>query len=141
MPVRSHIRSLPRRRTLVRSGVVALALGGLAVGASACSSTSSASSPAHSAGSAASVPASKMTVTIQNFAFHPASFTVKPGATITVTNKDSVTHTFTADSGAFNTGDISPGQTKTVTAPTKPGSYPYRCLIHQFMTGTLVVKA
>jgi len=117
---------------------VALALSGVAVGASACSSTSSATStPSHES----SAPVSQITVTIKNFAFHPASFTVKPGAKITVTNKDSVTHTFTADSGVFNTGDISPGATKTVTAPTKPGTYPYRCLIHQFMTGTLVVKS
>lgn len=129
---------VPRRRTLFRSGVVALALSGVALGASACSSTSSASSPSSHKSSA---PASQMTVTIKNFAFNPASFTVKPGAKIVVTNKDSVTHTFTSDSGAFTTGDINPGQSKTVTAPTKPGSYPYRCLIHQFMTGTLVVKS
>jgi len=132
---------LPRRRTLLRSGVVALALSGVAVGASACSSTSSTSSATSAPSHESSAPVSQITVTIKNFAFHPASFMVKPGAKITVTNKDSVTHTFTADSGVFNTGDISPGATKTVTAPTKPGTYPYRCLIHQFMTGTLVVKS
>jgi len=34
------------------------------------------------------------------------SATVAPGATVTVTNKDSVTHTLTATKGQFDTGDI-----------------------------------
>jgi plastocyanin len=61
---------------------------------------------------------------------------------VTVRNEDSVTHTLTdkADSKLFNTGPVSPGQTKTFKAPDKPGSYPFICTIHQFMTGTLVVR-
>jgi plastocyanin len=76
------------------------------------------------------------------FAFHPSSLTVKPGATVTVHNEDSVTHTLTdkANPKLFNTGDLSPGKTMTFKAPTKPGSYPYFCQIHQYMTGTLVVS-
>ena len=74
--------------------------------------------------------------------FSPASLTVSPGAVVTVKNEDSVTHTLTdkTDQTLFNTGPVGPGQTKTFKAPDKPGSYPFFCTIHQFMTGTLVVR-
>jgi plastocyanin len=74
--------------------------------------------------------------------FSPDSITVSPGAVVTVKNEDSVTHTLTdkANSSLFNTGPVSPGQTKTFKAPDKPGSYPFLCTIHQYMTGTLVVS-
>lgn len=77
---------------------------------------------------------------ISNYMFSPKMVTVKAGATVTVTNMDSVDHTLTSTSGAFDTGDVPGGQTKTFTAPTKAGSYPYICNIHQYMTGTLVVS-
>lgn len=80
-----------------------------------------------------------MHVTIKDFAFRPADLTVAPGATVIVTNRDPVTHTFTARDRRFNTGDIAPGRTVTVRAPSKPGRYGFLCLIHQYMTGTLVV--
>jgi plastocyanin len=81
-------------------------------------------------------------IVIHMFAFHPSKLTVAPGATVTVHNDDSVTHTLTdqANPKLFNTGHIAPGQTKTFKAPTKPGSYPYICMIHQFMAGTLIVR-
>lgn len=80
-------------------------------------------------------------VTISNFKFQPASFTVAPGAKITVVNNDSTTHTLTATKGgSFDTGDIAPGKSATITAPSKAGAFPYHCMIHPFMTGTLTVK-
>jgi plastocyanin len=79
-------------------------------------------------------------ITIKNFAFSPASITVAPGATVTVTNSDSVAHTVTSKTGGFDTGDIQAGQSQTFTAPNKAGSYPYICTIHQYMTGTLTVS-
>jgi plastocyanin len=113
---------------------------------SACSSSSSASSSSGSqtatGSSAAQKPATTDTIVIKNFMFAPASLTVAPGAVVTVKNEDSVTHTLTAktDQTLFNTGPVSPGQTKTFKAPDKPGSYPFFCTIHQYMTGTLVVR-
>jgi plastocyanin len=82
------------------------------------------------------------TIVIKNFMYSPMSLTVAPGATVHIHNEDSVTHTFTdkTDPGMFNTGDIAPGQTKTVKAPEKAGSYAYICMIHQFMSGTLRVS-
>jgi plastocyanin len=92
-----------------------------------------ASTPAHAASAM---------IVINMFAFHPASLTVAPGAMVTVRNADTATHTLTdeADPKLFSTGDIRPGQTKTFRAPAKAGRYPYICLIHQFMAGTLVVS-
>lgn len=80
------------------------------------------------------------TIVIKNFTFYPSSLTVTPGATVTVHNEDVATHTVTANDNQFNTGDVTPGSTKTFAAPTKPGSYGYICEIHQYMTGTLVVS-
>jgi plastocyanin len=125
----------------------------LVLALTACSSSSSTSSPASATatsaagatvtGSSAGLnPVTSDSVVIKNFAFSPASLTVSPRAVVTVRNEDSVTHTLTAkaDSTLFNTGPVSPGQTKTFKAPDKPGSYPFFCTIHQFMTGTLVVR-
>lgn len=85
-------------------------------------------------------PTSAITVTIKNFAFDPADFTVTPGATITVINHDQVIHTLTADDRAFNTGDIANGVPVTFNAPTRPGRYPFRDLLRPFMTGILSVS-
>jgi plastocyanin len=68
------------------------------------------------------------------------TLTVKPGTKVTVMNTDSVTHTLTADGGAFDTGDILPGTSTTFTAPATAGSYGYHCSIHLFMKATLVVS-
>ena len=107
-------------------------------GAAASSSMAMASSPAAQGSATASA---QDEVVIDNFAFSPVSLTVNPGQVVTVANHDSTTHTLTATTGnAFNTGDIAPGATATFTAPTKPGSYPYICSIHQFMHGTLIVR-
>ena len=77
-------------------------------------------------------------ITIQDFKFGPATLTVKPGAKVTVTNSDSTTHTATANGGAFDTGDLDPGKSKTITLA-KAGTYAYHCQIHSFMKGTIVV--
>ncbi|MGD0702366.1 MAG: cupredoxin domain-containing protein [Trebonia sp.] len=122
----------------------------LALVLTACgsSSSSSSSTPASSGGQtatgspAAGKSAGSDTIVIKNFMFSPMSLTVAPGAMVTVHNEDSVTHTLTdkADPKLFSTGDVGPGQTKTFKAPDKPGSYPFFCMIHQYMTGTLVVS-
>lgn len=115
----------------------------LVVGVAACGSsgtkTTSSTTPSSGAGS----PTAGATITIKDFAFHPQTDTVKPGATITVTNSDSTTHTLTATGsakGMFDTGNLNQGQSKTITAPSQPGSYPYLCQIHNYMTGTLKVS-
>ena len=79
------------------------------------------------------------TITIENFTFNtPAS--VPAGATIAVKNSDPAEHSVTADSGNTFNVEIEGGETKTFTAPSQPGSYPYHCSYHPMMHGTLVVK-
>lgn len=134
-PRRSHrLGGRPRRATL------AVVVAALATMASVAGCGSSGTGPARGApggsGSAGD------TIVIKNFAFSPANLSVSPGATVTVHNEDPTTHTVTATAPhdkAFNTGDIGANATVTFTAPTKAGSYPYICLIHQFMHGTLTV--
>jgi plastocyanin len=127
-------------------GLVAVALFGVAVLAGACSSGASSSSTSTTASGGASSgggspsTGGSATITIQNFSFSPAKITVTPGEKVTVTNKDSVAHTVTANDKKFNTGDIGAGKTVTFTAPSSAGSYPYMCNIHQYMTGMLTVK-
>jgi plastocyanin len=77
-------------------------------------------------------------VLITNFAFSPASLTVPAGTTVVWTNQDTVTHTVTAADKSFDSGNLLPGRTYSRTFTT-PGTYPYICQIHSFMTGTVTV--
>jgi plastocyanin len=80
-------------------------------------------------------------VTIQNFAFTPASITVTPGTTVTWTNKDNTAHTVTADSGnGPNSGQLQQGQTYSFTFQ-QAGTYAYHCTIHPEMKATVVVSS
>jgi plastocyanin len=106
----------------------------------ACGTRSSGSATATTTPGASAPAAGTTTITIKNFGFSPATLTVAAGARVTVHNDDSATHTVSAVSGAFNTGEVGPGGTVTFTAPTTAGNYPYVCMIHQFMHATLVVS-
>ena len=80
-------------------------------------------------------------IEISGFKFGPNSLTVKSGQVIKVTNRDSVGHTVTADDGtSFESGLLGKDQSGIITAPTKPGNYPYHCSPHPTMKGTLVVE-
>lgn len=144
------------RKITLLALVPALALGLSACGSSdtdagdssPTSSTSSAPSPSTSTSNTTTTPASpspsataeaeKAVISIKGFKYTvPAS--VAPGATISITNADPSAHTVTADDGAFDV-EIGPDGTATLTAPSKPGSYPFICSFHANMTGTLVVK-
>jgi plastocyanin len=129
------VRKPPRR---FRGGALVLVLAGALLLAACSSGGGSSSGSSSSSGSAGAT--STNALTISNFMFSPMSASVAPGATVKVTNKDSVTHTLTATNGEFDTGNIGPGQTKTFTAPSKAGTYSYICNIHQYMKGTIVVR-
>jgi len=89
----------------------------------------------------AQAPKEHVVLHIRGYAFVPATTTVAPGATITFVNDDEVAHTGTDPKGAFDTGNIAPGTSKTVTVrATSVGAVPYLCSIHQFMTGTIVIR-
>ncbi|MFA4955324.1 MAG: cupredoxin domain-containing protein [Patescibacteria group bacterium] len=80
-------------------------------------------------------------ITIQNFAFSPKTLTVKRGDAVVFKNSDSVTHTVTADGGAFDGGQIQSGSSYTLdTATLAAGSYAFHCAPHPTMTATLIVQ-
>lgn len=135
-----HNRCAVPWRVACRLRVVALAAAMVALlFLSACGSSSN-TNTATTTSPTSVAPTLAITVTIKNFAFHPADFTVNPAATITVINDDQVVHTLTAVDRAFNTGDITNGVPVTFTAPTQPGRYPFRDLLRPFMTGILTVS-
>ncbi len=129
----------------VAAGAVLLGIYSTSVASGAARTPSVATSASPASGSGGTTaPAHGVMITIVNFAFTPAHFTVSPGERVTVLNKDSVAHTFTAmpgsgSSASFNSGPIDPGKTKTVLAPTEPGTYAFYCSIHPFMTGAMKV--
>ena len=73
----------------------------------------------------------------QSYSPNPA--TVRVGQTVAWKNADSVTHTATANGGAFNTGNIAAGATSNPIAMTTAGSFAYLCTIHPSMVGSLTV--
>ena len=88
-----------------------------------------------------SAPTSQtVSVDISNFAFNPPTLTVKVGTTVTWTNKDSVTHTVTSDSGTLlDSPSIPPGQSFSFTF-TSSGTESYHCTIHPMMKGKIVIQ-
>jgi len=83
---------------------------------------------------------STVNVSIENFSFSPASISVSAGDTVVWTNNDSVAHTVTSTDGAFDTGDIAPGASASVTFE-NAGTFAYICSIHPSMTGSVDVAA
>ena len=79
-------------------------------------------------------------VQISGFAFVPAELTIMVGDTVTWTNLDSVIHTATSTTGAFDAGDLDQNESYSLTF-TAAGTYDYLCTPHPEMTGRIVVQA
>ena len=80
------------------------------------------------------------TVSIANFAFSPATLTVKVGTTVTWSNTDSATHTVTWADGSPASGSLTVGGTAYTRTFDSPGTFAYACGIHAAMKGTVVVE-
>lgn len=79
-------------------------------------------------------------VTIQGLAFHPDCFAATSASSISIQNKDSVTHTFTIDGTQVDV-TIQGGTTfNGESVGLAPGTYPFHCKIHSTMTGTVIVS-
>ncbi len=79
------------------------------------------------------------TVSIKNFAFSPASITVKTGTAVTWTNVDSAPHTVTELANAFDSGQIALSGVFKFTFATA-GTFTYHCTNHPMMAnGTVIV--
>ena len=88
----------------------------------------------------ASVPVAGDQVSIDNFAFAPATLTVKVGGTVTWTNRDEEPHTVAANDGSFHSPGMGTGATFSHTFASA-GTFDYVCSIHPMMHGTVVVTA
>ncbi len=112
---------------------------------STSSSTTSSSTSTTSQGGGGGA-ATAVTLIAQNLKFNGTNptITVKAGVqvTFTITNKDSVNHTF--DILTFygdSTGQIAPGSAKTLTVTLSAGTYTYRCADHpSLMTGQILAQ-
>ena len=87
---------------------------------------------------AAAAAGGRVPIQMKNFAFDPAATTVRVGQTLSWTNDDVVPHTATADQKAWDSGQMAPGRSFTVTV-TKPGTYGYTCANHPFMHAKVIV--
>jgi plastocyanin len=94
-----------------------------------------------SATSASAAPAAATAqVTIQNFAFAPATVTIEKGDTIRWTNLDSASHGAVTVQPGFVTEILGQGQSTTTTFD-RPGTFEYICNVHgASMRGTVVVR-
>jgi plastocyanin len=84
--------------------------------------------------------AATQTVTIQDFNFSPPSVTVNAGDSVTWRNTGGEGHTATSNTGAFDTGVLNPGASKTIVFGIA-GTFDYHCAIHVTMRGTVTVLA
>ena len=83
--------------------------------------------------------ASPTTVTIDNFAFAPATLTVTAGTTVTWKNEDDSPHRIGDKNGTFKSAALDTDDSFSHTFAT-PGVYPYICTIHPYMVGKIIVK-
>jgi plastocyanin len=125
---------------------IGVALCGLALVVAACggstggASTPSTSPSAPTTNSSSSATAPKEAkIVIRGFAYSPTNLSVSVGTKVTVTNEDSTTHTWTADDGQFDSGDLGQGRSFSFTFA-KAGSFGYHCSIHPFMKGVVNVS-
>jgi plastocyanin len=79
-------------------------------------------------------------VTIEGFGFRPNRLVVAPGTAVTFTNRDQVAHTVTGDAGGLESGEIPPGESRTLVFR-EPGEIRFHCTPHPFMTGVVEVRS
>ena len=77
-------------------------------------------------------------VGIVNFAFTPATLTVKSGETVTFENHDSTIHSIVGVGGFFRSKPLDTDDKFSFTFD-KPGEYSYFCGLHPYMKGKIVV--
>lgn len=108
------------------------------------SGTAATAAPSPSPTAAASTgPAATITIVEgsdpQKWGYDPSTVTVRVGDTVVFTNGGQVAHTATQSQGAFDTGLLKGGESKTV-ALDRPGTLEYTCQPHPWMKGTIVVQ-
>jgi plastocyanin len=77
-------------------------------------------------------------IDIQNYAFQPATITIKVGTKVTWTNLDAAPHTATSDTGIWDSGRLAQNATFSWVFD-KAGTFAYHCIYHSMMLATIVV--
>jgi plastocyanin len=89
-------------------------------------------------------PAGRTAITIQGTqgaqSFAPAMAHVPRGQIVEWRNMHTDVHDLNDDFGRFETGPIVPGTTSRTLRMDVPGTYPYHCIDHPGMVGTIVVS-
>lgn len=70
--------------------------------------------------------------------YAPAAQTVEPGTWITWSNAGQDPHTVTAVDGSFDSGNLDPSEGFSWFFA-DPGTFPYVCTLHPWMTGQIIV--
>jgi amicyanin len=79
-------------------------------------------------------------IDIKNFAYSLESLTIKKGDSVIWTNRDSIEHTVTSDSGTeLNSALLSQEQEYSHTF-TNSGTYNYHCTPHPYMKASIIVE-
>ncbi|MBN2086345.1 MAG: cupredoxin domain-containing protein [Anaerolineales bacterium] len=110
-----------RNRNILRGLAILIALAGL----TGCRGQSG-PSPDGTGTPTSDVLSGKVTVTIQEYEFHPDRLTVKAGTTVSWINRDPVFHTVVSDTGLFQSTMLAVGQMFSHTFD-NPGTFPYYC--------------
>lgn len=79
----------------------------------------------------------KVTVEIKDFAFKPATVTIGTRGRVTWINKDNGQHT--VEGKGFSSGLLGLDESYSYEF-IDPGTYAYRCRLHPYMEGTVIVK-
>lgn len=117
---------------------VTCAVAGVVVALSACTAAS-AKPPSIIA---VPTPTNAQEVVIYDYKFAPLTLTVPVGTTVSWVNHDTAPHTATHrsfGSEAFDSGTMPHTQIFRHKFR-KPGTYPYLCVLHQGMQGTIIVQ-
>jgi plastocyanin len=120
---------------------MAVACGLLAAACSGSSSSTTPVTPTPTPGDTSStvvtIPAGATTLTTTAYNPNPAAVAV--GTTVKWVNNDTVSHTSTSTTNVWASPTILPGNSYSFTFQSR-GSFPYYCVIHPGMVGTITVQ-
>ena len=83
-------------------------------------------------------PSPISTIHIKNFAYVPATVTIRPGQTVRFVEDDDTAHTVTATDKSFDSGNLNQKDSWRHTF-TAEGTYTYFCAYHPTMKGNVIV--
>ena len=106
-------------------------------GYSSPSAPSTGPTPAPAGSTTVNIPTGASTQTTAAFGQNP--LTISVGTTISWLNTDNTTHDAVADSGAWSSGNLTPGGRFNFTFASA-GRFTYHCQIHPNMVGTIIVQ-